>query len=344
MDKSVQINKSQSVVKELGIQINENLDMYEKQQLTELLTRNRQIFAKDISELGKTEYNYHRIDTGDAPPVQSMPYRQTPQMREETEKHIDMMLQNDIIEPSSSPWASPVVLVRKKKNNKDAKQEFRFAVDYRRLNKCTLRTKFCIPRVDDVFDTVANSKTVIYSVLDLMSGFFQTPLDPETKHKSAFVTHQVYTDNITLRWIDTIKNIQGRLGRWALELQGYDFQIMHRPGKNNNADALSRREYEQQGPTFYPHTEAEETVASLIDNNYEIITFDYEGDEEQQLNILAITDNADDDTLEDIDPEQFKHKTFRHLQRHCPDYVEIFNYKLNGQVPQERQKARQHDD
>ncbi|CAC5358197.1 unnamed protein product [Mytilus coruscus] len=119
---------------------------------------------------------------------------------------------------------------------------------------------------------------------------------------------------------------------------------MHRPGKKNNADALSRREYEQQGPTFYPHTEAEETVASLIDNNYEIVTFDYEGDEEQQLNILAITDNTDYDTLEDIDPEQFKkRKTFRHLQRQCPDYVEIFNYKLNGQVPQERQKARQLD-
>ncbi|CAC5358198.1 unnamed protein product [Mytilus coruscus] len=171
-DKSVQINKLQSVVKELGIQINENLYMFEKQQLTELLTRNRQVFAKDISELGKIEYHYHRIDTGDAPPVQSMPYRQTPQMREETEKHIDIMLQNDIIEPSNSPWASPVVLVRKKKSNKDAKQEFRFAVDYRRLNKCTLRAKFCIPRVDDVFDTVDNSKAVIYSVLDIMSGFF----------------------------------------------------------------------------------------------------------------------------------------------------------------------------
>ncbi|VDI35304.1 Hypothetical predicted protein [Mytilus galloprovincialis] len=100
------------------------------------------------------------------------------------------MLKNDIIEESNSPWSSPIVLVRKKKSNMDAKQEYRFAVDYRRLNKCTLRAKFSIPRIDDVFDTVANSKAVIYSVLDLMSGFFQTPLDPETKHKSAFVTHQ----------------------------------------------------------------------------------------------------------------------------------------------------------
>ncbi|VDI33119.1 Hypothetical predicted protein, partial [Mytilus galloprovincialis] len=175
---------------ELGIKMNENLNANQRKQLTELLARNRNVFAKDITELGKTSYHYHRIDTGDAPPVQSMPYRQTPQMREETEKHIDIMLKNDIIEESNSPWSSPIVLVRKKESNMDAKQEYRFAVDYRRLNKCTLRAKFSIPRIDDVFDTVANSKAVIYSVLDLMSGFFQTPLDPETKHKSAFVTHQ----------------------------------------------------------------------------------------------------------------------------------------------------------
>ncbi|CAC5365147.1 unnamed protein product [Mytilus coruscus] len=374
IDKSIKVNKSQNVEKELGITINENLNSNQRQQLAELLTRNRKVFAKDITELGKTDYHYHRIDTGDVPPVQSMPYRQTPQMRKETEKHIDIMLKNDIIEESNSPWSSPIVLVRKKKNNNDAKQEFRFAVDYRRLNKCTLRAKFSIPRIDDVFDTVANSKAVIYSVLDLMSGFFQTPLDPETKHKSAFVTHQVdasdyaigyvlgqlnpntklehvvayggrslnkneqkwhinekeglalkegikhfnpylatqkftvYTDNITVRWIDTIKNIQGRLGRWALELQGYDFEIMHRPGKKNNADALSRREYEKIYPENFPQNEIEQTVAAMSNKKYEIITFDYKGDDEQQPNILTITDtgNEDDETLEDIDPEQFK--------------------------------------
>ncbi|CAG2241728.1 HACE1 [Mytilus edulis] len=169
------------------------------------------------------------------------------------------------------------------------------------------------------------------------------------KHFNPYLaTHKftVYTDNITVRWIDTIKNIQGRLGRWALELQGYDFEIMHRPGKKNNADALSRREYEKIGPENFPQNEIEQTVAAMSNKKYEIITFDYKGDDEQQPNILTITDtgNEDDETLENIDPEQFKkRKTFRHLQRHCPDFVEIFNYKLDGQVPQERQKARQLD-
>ncbi|CAG2216741.1 unnamed protein product [Mytilus edulis] len=106
-------------------------------------------------------------------------YNQCPtdkhQNEEETEKHIDIMLKNDIIEESNSPWSSPIVLVSKKKSNMDAKQEYRFAVDYRRLNKCTLRAKFSIPRIDDVFDTVANSKAVMYSVLDLMVDFSDTP-------------------------------------------------------------------------------------------------------------------------------------------------------------------------
>ncbi|CAG2250991.1 unnamed protein product [Mytilus edulis] len=369
--KSIKVNKYQNVEKELGIKINENLNADQRKQLTELLSRNRNVFAKDITELGKTSYHYHRIDTGNAPPVQSMPYRQTPQMRQETEKHIDIMLKNDIIEESNSPWSSPIVLVRKKKSNMDAKQEYRFAVDYRRLNKCTLKGQNLVfPRIDDVFDTVANSKAVIYSVLDLMSGFFQTPLDPETKHKSAFVTHQApilvfpdfekpfvlsvdasdYAIGYVLGQLNPNTKLEHVVAYGGRSLnkneQKWHINEKEGPGKKNNADALSRREYEKIGPENFPQNEIEQTVAAMSNKKYEIITFDYKGDDEQQPNILTITDNGneDDETLENIDPEQFKkRKTFRHLQRHCPDFVEIFNYKLDGQVPEERQKARQLD-
>ncbi|CAC5371812.1 unnamed protein product [Mytilus coruscus] len=297
LNKSIKVNKSQNVDKELGIKINEILNANQRKQLTELLTSNRKVFAKNITEFGKTKYHYHRIDTGDAPPVQSMPYSQTPQMSEEKEKHIDITLKNYIIEESNSP-SSPIVLVHKKKSNMDAKQEFRFAVDY--LDASDYAIGYVLEQLNP------NTKlehVVAYGGRSLNKNEQKRHINEKEglalkegiKHFNPYLATQkftVYTDNITLRWIETIKNIQGRLGRWALELQGYDFEIMHRPGKKNNADALSRREYEQQGPTFYPYTEAEETVASLIDNNYEIITFDYEGDEEQQLNILAITDNT----------------------------------------------------
>ncbi|KAK3100349.1 hypothetical protein FSP39_018534 [Pinctada imbricata] len=162
----------------------ENLTHNEQLQLAELLTRNRDVFAKDASELGKTHIHYHRIDTVTDKPVRSKPYKQTPAARQETDKQIEHMLQHDIIEESTSNYHSPVVLVKKKNGS------FRFAVDFRKLNAATESMSFPIPRVDEVFDTIAESKAQIFSVLDLASGFWQVPLDEETKHKTAFITHK----------------------------------------------------------------------------------------------------------------------------------------------------------
>ena len=184
------INDSAQMISELGITINDNLCQAQRDKLIQLLIRNRNVFAKDLSELGKTNLHYHRIDTGDAAPVRSVPYRQTPELRKETEKQIQQMIYNNIIEPSTSQWSSPIVLVAKKTKDMDGNKQYRFAIDYRKLNKVTVPTSFPIPRIDDVFDTVADSKASLFTVLDLTSGFLQIPLDPHKKHKAAFVTHQ----------------------------------------------------------------------------------------------------------------------------------------------------------
>ncbi|XP_022110685.1 uncharacterized protein LOC110990141 [Acanthaster planci] len=89
------------------------------------------------------------------------------------------MLQEGIIEPSDSPWASNVVLVEKKDGTK------RFCVDYRRLNAITIKDSYPIPRIDDSLDSLAGSKW--FSTLDLASGYWQVELDQEAKQKSAFV-------------------------------------------------------------------------------------------------------------------------------------------------------------
>lgn len=188
--KNMDTTNSAQMISELGIKINDNLCQTQRDKLIQLLIRNRNVFAKDLSELGKTNLHYHRIDTGDAAPVRSAPYRQTPELRKETEKQIQQMIDSNIIEPSTSQWSSPIVLVAKKTKDRDGNKQYRFAIDYRKLNKVTVPTSFPIPRIDDVFDTVADSKASIFTVLDLMSGFLQTPLDPQTKHKTAFVTHQ----------------------------------------------------------------------------------------------------------------------------------------------------------
>lgn len=94
------------------------------------------------------------------------------------------MLKNDVIEESTSPYQSLVAMVKKFNG------QYRFAVDYRKLNSITGLVSFPIPKLDEVFDTIADSKSKIFSVLDLASGFWQVPLDEKTKHKTALITHQ----------------------------------------------------------------------------------------------------------------------------------------------------------
>ena len=173
------------IAKEVGINLDDaDLTDTQKQKLYVFLGQNRKVFAKDFSELGKTHLHSHRIETYDNKPISKAPYRQSPEMRRETERQTKQMLEDGIIEESNSPWHAPILLVRKKN------QEWRFAVDCRALNSVTEPQSFPLPHISDVFDTIADAKAEIFTVLDLKSGFWQVPLDPSTAHKSAFITHQ----------------------------------------------------------------------------------------------------------------------------------------------------------
>lgn len=92
------------------------------------------------------------------------------------------MLQNNIIEPFNSSWSAPVVLVRKKDGI------LRFCVDYRKLNAVTKKNVYPMPRINDTLDLLAGS--VIFSMLNLKSGYWQIEMDKFTAEKSAFATKQ----------------------------------------------------------------------------------------------------------------------------------------------------------
>ncbi|CAC5378615.1 unnamed protein product [Mytilus coruscus] len=178
-------NQLCSKFSDLGFNL-DNLELIpeQKQQIQNFLIQNRDIFAKDLSELGHTNLHYHTIYTGDAKPISAAPYRQSPQMRRELDKQLDEMQRYNIIEESTSPWHSPVVLVTKRNGS------IRVCVDFRALNRITEPMSAVIPTMTDISDTLADSKAEIFSSLDLTSGFWQVPLDPATKHKSAFITHK----------------------------------------------------------------------------------------------------------------------------------------------------------
>ena len=90
------------------------------------------------------------------------------------------MLQNGIVEPSRSPWASPIVLVQKKDG------PTRFCVDYRKVNKVTRKDAYPLPRIDATLDTLAGSQW--FSTLDLLSGYWQVQIQEDDRAKTAFCT------------------------------------------------------------------------------------------------------------------------------------------------------------
>ncbi|XP_069128989.1 uncharacterized protein [Argopecten irradians] len=147
--------------KDIGISIeNSDLTTEQKNKLLSFLGKNRDVFAKDMSELGTTNLYFHEIDTGEAKPIKQRFYRTSPGAKREIENQTKEMLDNDIIEEANTPWQSPVVLVKK------ASGEYRFAIDYRKVNQVTKPISFPIPRFEDISDTIGQAKAKFYSSLD----------------------------------------------------------------------------------------------------------------------------------------------------------------------------------
>ena len=156
-------------------------DLSEKHRLDSLLKSYRDVFAANLSELGSTSIVQHYIDTGDSPPIRQRPYRVSQDVKQEIDRQVTEMLGRGVIQPSVSPYASPVVLVKKSDNS------YRFCVDYRKLNSVTKKDSFPLPRIDDTLDMLQGAK--YFTTLDLMSRYWQISMEPSSVEKMAFIMY-----------------------------------------------------------------------------------------------------------------------------------------------------------
>ena len=156
-----------------------DLPKAEKEELLAFLADNHEAFNLEDGERRETDLIQLEIDTGDLSskrqPLRRMPFA----ARQEVAKQLDKMQRDGVIQPSQSPWASPVVL-------KDGSHQF--CVDYRGLNSLTKQDTFSLPCIDDLLDQLGESK--YFSTLDLASGFWQIWVHPNSQEETAFVTPQ----------------------------------------------------------------------------------------------------------------------------------------------------------
>ena len=169
-------------VQEMMQKIDLELTDEQKQVVERLLQNNRDVFSTSEFDLGRTSLVRHQIDTGTNRPFKQQLRRHPMAYLPVIDEHVDKMLANDICEPSVSPWASNVVLVKKSDGT------LRFCVDYRQLNNLTVKDSYPLPRIDTCFDALGGAR--YFSTLDLRQGYWQVENDPESSDKTTFITRK----------------------------------------------------------------------------------------------------------------------------------------------------------
>jgi hypothetical protein len=157
----------------------EGFSITEQKAIQDLVLEFEDVFSHGEYDLGRTNIIEHTIEIIGDKPKRCGPRPLNPAMRQELEKQMNDMLKNDLIQPSTSEYACPVVLVKKNGS-------IRFCCDFRRLNDATSKDSNPLPRISKIINTLAGAK--LFSTMDCKSGYHQLALKPEDSHKTAFAT------------------------------------------------------------------------------------------------------------------------------------------------------------
>ena len=173
---STQVNQ---VVEEMVIDFSDSsLSLKQREMLRQLLLKFSDIFVTTSKMPGRTDLIKFGIDTGDARPVKQQPYRVSKAEADVMEAEIQQYLELGLIRQSVSPWASPVLMIRKPDGG------IRFCIDYRKLNALTVKDCYPMPLIDDLLDVLSNAK--LFSTMDIASGYWNVPMEEDSIEKTAF--------------------------------------------------------------------------------------------------------------------------------------------------------------
>ena len=170
-----------------NVKIGDNLSSKEREELMQIL-RKFDVMFTDLP--GDCEIVRHEIPVSEEKIIQSKPYPIPYGIRESVDADIKTMLDLGIIRPSDSPFASPVVVVRKRDGSN------RICIDFRKLNKWTIADSEPMPQLKDMFQKLADDK--YFTKIDLSKGYWQISMATEDIPKTAFVLHNAKCEFVAL--------------------------------------------------------------------------------------------------------------------------------------------------
>ena len=173
-----------------SVQFGDKLSPAELSEAKKLVKNYEKLFTENSKKPKQTHLVNHQVITGDALPVKSKHRRIPVAWEKEVESQVLEMLKNGIIRRSSSPWNSPIILVKKKDNT------MRFVCDFRGLNNVTKKDTYPLPHIRDIIDKMDGAK--YWSTLDAAGAYWSMPLNESDKEKTAFtVPRGKYEFNVT---------------------------------------------------------------------------------------------------------------------------------------------------
>ena len=185
-DDSVEYHAAKNAKIDEMVNGNEHLSSQQKDALRNLLHTHADRFSMKGENMERTDSVQHEVDTGDKRPFRERLRQYAPAVQKIIDDEVQQMLKDGVITPSKSPYASNLLLVRKPDPTAEGGVKNRVCASFVQLNNQTVKDSYPLPNIQYIFDKIGRS--VWFTTMDLLSGFWQVLIKPEHRHKTAFIT------------------------------------------------------------------------------------------------------------------------------------------------------------